>query len=183
MSVGFINELYDCEIYCWLFQEKEALRAFYMGNIDQTWMWEVVNNFVLYNSHYNYYYPFHYIMNKLEEITISLFNAFFYVNHIWLYLFTTTNLIFFKKSVENEVGIVKLMGRYSGKYPTRHGYILLIHLISELTNVGKKQDALQALHDLITSKRYRVWQKNTRKHYVQVHRALCGHEEGYIFYR
>ncbi|KAA0063774.1 hypothetical protein IC582_029097 [Cucumis melo] len=29
----------------------------------------------------------------------------------------------------------------------------------ELINVGQKQDALQALHDLITSKKYRAWQK------------------------
>ncbi|KAI3767713.1 hypothetical protein L2E82_18072 [Cichorium intybus] len=31
--------------------------------------------------------------------------------------------------------------------------LFLIHLIAELTNVGQKQDPLQALHDLITSKR------------------------------
>ncbi|GMH20517.1 hypothetical protein Nepgr_022358 [Nepenthes gracilis] len=33
----------------------------------------------------------------------------------------------------------------------------------ELVNVGQKQDALQALHDLITSKRYRAWQKTLEK--------------------
>nr|KAJ0185074.1 hypothetical protein LSAT_V11C900506230 [Lactuca sativa] len=33
----------------------------------------------------------------------------------------------------------------------------------ELINVGKKKDALQALHDLITSKRYRAWQKTHEK--------------------
>ncbi|KAM7531830.1 hypothetical protein LguiB_035240 [Lonicera macranthoides] len=33
----------------------------------------------------------------------------------------------------------------------------------ELINVGQKQDALQALHGLITSKRYRAWQKTLEK--------------------
>ncbi|CAM8914744.1 unnamed protein product [Rhodiola kirilowii] len=33
----------------------------------------------------------------------------------------------------------------------------------ELINVGQKQDALQALHDLITSKRHRNWQKTLEK--------------------
>lgn len=33
----------------------------------------------------------------------------------------------------------------------------------ELINVGQKQDALQALHDIITSKRHRAWQKTLEK--------------------
>ncbi|GAB4848520.1 Eukaryotic translation initiation factor 3 subunit A [Ancistrocladus abbreviatus] len=33
----------------------------------------------------------------------------------------------------------------------------------ELINVGQKQDALQALHDIITSKRYRAWQKTLER--------------------
>nr|GEU88848.1 eukaryotic translation initiation factor 3 subunit A-like [Tanacetum cinerariifolium] len=33
----------------------------------------------------------------------------------------------------------------------------------ELTNVGQKQDALQVLHDIITSRRYRAWQKPHEK--------------------
>ncbi|XP_047340607.1 eukaryotic translation initiation factor 3 subunit A-like [Impatiens glandulifera] len=33
----------------------------------------------------------------------------------------------------------------------------------ELINVGQKQDALQALHDLITSKRHRAWQKTLER--------------------
>ncbi|KAJ8570708.1 hypothetical protein K7X08_037680 [Anisodus acutangulus] len=33
----------------------------------------------------------------------------------------------------------------------------------ELINVGQKQEALQALHDLITSRRYRAWQKTHEK--------------------
>ncbi|KAJ8772048.1 hypothetical protein K2173_027225 [Erythroxylum novogranatense] len=33
----------------------------------------------------------------------------------------------------------------------------------ELINVGQKLDALQALHDLITSKRYRAWQKTLER--------------------
>ncbi|PRQ32518.1 hypothetical protein RchiOBHm_Chr5g0047251 [Rosa chinensis] len=34
---------------------------------------------------------------------------------------------------------------------------------AKLINVGQKQDALQSLHDLITSKRYRAWQKPLEK--------------------
>lgn len=33
----------------------------------------------------------------------------------------------------------------------------------ELINVGQKQEALQALHDLITSRRYRAWQKTLER--------------------
>lgn len=36
-------------------------------------------------------------------------------------------------------------------------------MATELMNVGQKQAALQALHDLITSKRYRAWQKTLEK--------------------
>ena len=35
--------------------------------------------------------------------------------------------------------------------------------IAELTNVGQKQDALQVLHDVMTSRRYRAWQKPHEK--------------------
>lgn len=34
---------------------------------------------------------------------------------------------------------------------------------AELINVGQKQNALQALHDLITSRRYRAWQKTLER--------------------
>ena len=34
---------------------------------------------------------------------------------------------------------------------------------AELINVGQKQDALQALHGIITSKRYRAWQKTLER--------------------
>ncbi|KAH0910567.1 hypothetical protein HID58_033888 [Brassica napus] len=40
---------------------------------------------------------------------------------------------------------------------------ILRRVFAELINVGQKQDALQALHDLITSKRYRAWQKPLEK--------------------
>ncbi|KAH9615424.1 hypothetical protein KSS87_002522, partial [Heliosperma pusillum] len=39
----------------------------------------------------------------------------------------------------------------------------ILFSVAELINVGQKQDALQALHDLITSKRYRAWQKPLEK--------------------
>ncbi|GAV87136.1 PCI domain-containing protein [Cephalotus follicularis] len=42
----------------------------------------------------------------------------------------------------------------------------------ELVNVGQKQDALQVLHDLITSKRYRAWQK-TYERIMFKHVELC----------
>lgn len=34
---------------------------------------------------------------------------------------------------------------------------------AELINVGQKQDALQALHDIITSRRHRAWQKTLER--------------------
>ena len=41
--------------------------------------------------------------------------------------------------------------------------LILLFSDAELINVGQKQDALQALHDVITSKRYRAWQKPLEK--------------------
>ncbi|XP_024164688.2 alpha-1,4 glucan phosphorylase L isozyme, chloroplastic/amyloplastic-like [Rosa chinensis] len=60
---------------------------------------------------------------------------------------------------------------------------------SELINVGQKQDALQSLHDLITSKRYRAWQKPLEKimfKYVELCVDLCKGrftKDGLIQYR
>ncbi|KAF2288284.1 hypothetical protein GH714_005808 [Hevea brasiliensis] len=36
-------------------------------------------------------------------------------------------------------------------------------IYAKVDKCGQKQDALQALHDLITSKRYRAWQKTLEK--------------------
>lgn len=43
---------------------------------------------------------------------------------------------------------------------------------AELINVGQNQEALQSLHDLITSRRYRAWQKTLEKIMFK-HVELC----------